>query len=68
MIILYLFQLVFIGEVPDWLKRAYFFLFFFSSGENDPANKQKLVQNSNRTLEKCEICSKLTMKTPERRH
>ena len=42
------------------------YIIFFKS--NSPGNIYLFKLNSRNTRKRCEICSKLTIKTPERRH
>ena len=50
------------------MKKTFFKKIFLNFQTNYPANIYLFKVNNTNTRKKCEICSKLTIKTPERPH
>ena len=50
------------------LKKRYYIWFLWEPHRTFPANIYKFKVNNRNTRTRCEICSKLTKKTPEQRH
>ena len=51
-----------------WNIRLFIFCVICNFSKCDPAGIYLLKANNRNTRARCEICSKLTIKTPERRH
>ena len=51
------------NDKQKWYKNVYEYL-----QQTNPAGIYLLKVNNRNTRTRCEICSKLTIKTPERRH
>ena len=57
-----------IGKITVYYKYLIRCFAFLSLREATPANIYLFKVNNRNTGKRCEICSKLTIKTPERRH
>ena len=54
--------------IVKWLVKSYVISFVRRLIKDDPAGIYVFKVTNRNTRKRCEICSKLTIKTPERRH